>query len=40
VGLILYGMKHHSGNGVGNGNGKDVWKGLKDRMRRWFKEVV
>jgi cell division protein FtsA len=40
VGLILYGMKHHSGNGVGNGNGKDVWKTLKDRMRRWFKEVV
>jgi cell division protein FtsA len=39
VGLILYGMKHRSSNGVGNGD-KDLWKTLKDRMRKWFKEVV
>lgn len=40
VGLILYGMKHRTGNGVGNGNGKDVWKTLRNKMRTWFKEVV
>jgi cell division protein FtsA len=39
VGLILYGMKHRSSNGLGNGN-KDTWKTLRDRMKRWFKEVV
>jgi cell division protein FtsA len=42
VGLILYGMKHRSGKGVimGNGNGKEVWKTLKEKMGNWFKEVI
>jgi cell division protein FtsA len=40
VGLILYGMKHCSSNGIGNGSGRAVWSTLRDRMRKWFREVV